>query len=255
MNPRLAKQLIYGFFYLLILGLITLVIWYYYDRILPTPTCFDNLQNQEETGVDCGGPCVPCEVSTLQPFDVYWRKVLSADENQSAVVAEIRNPNSNFGADFFEYTFNIYGENNQKIGSINGESFIYPSEIKYLMEVGGKIKPQDVVNIELSFDKISWKSKEEFPKPQMQIRDIKTEADQPILLTAIIKNESSYALSKIKIIGFVFNRFGLRIGVSKTELNRLSPFQETTFKIVFPNTINSSEINLDATKVFVEVKR
>ena len=255
MNPRLAKQLIYGFFYLLILGLIILGIWYYYARILPIPTCLDNLQNQGESDVDCGGPCAPCEISALQPFDIYWRKILPADENQSIVVAEIKNQNSNFGADFFEYTFDIHGGNDQKIGTVSGESFIYPGEIKYLMEVSGKIKPQDVENIELSFSKISWKSKEEFPKPQIQIRDVKTETTQPIFLTGIIKNESSYALSKIKIIGFVFNRFGLRIGASKTELNRLSPFQETTFKIVLPITINPSEINPDASKIFAEVKR
>ena len=28
------------------------------------PTCYDGIQNQGETGVDCGGPCLPCTVST-----------------------------------------------------------------------------------------------------------------------------------------------------------------------------------------------
>ncbi|MEL6986410.1 MAG: peptidoglycan DD-metalloendopeptidase family protein [Bacteroidota bacterium] len=28
------------------------------------PTCFDGIQNQGETGVDCGGPCLPCNVPT-----------------------------------------------------------------------------------------------------------------------------------------------------------------------------------------------
>ncbi|NOZ80076.1 MAG: hypothetical protein GXP63_00245 [DPANN group archaeon] len=27
----------------------------------PVPTCFDNEQNQDETGVDCGGSCDPCD--------------------------------------------------------------------------------------------------------------------------------------------------------------------------------------------------
>jgi hypothetical protein len=27
----------------------------------PCPTCGDHLKNQEEVGIDCGGPCVPCE--------------------------------------------------------------------------------------------------------------------------------------------------------------------------------------------------
>ena len=28
----------------------------------PTETCFDNIQNQDETGVDCGGVCPACDV-------------------------------------------------------------------------------------------------------------------------------------------------------------------------------------------------
>ena len=30
------------------------------DITLPAPTCTDGIQNQGETGVDCGGPCPPC---------------------------------------------------------------------------------------------------------------------------------------------------------------------------------------------------
>lgn len=30
------------------------------------PNCFDNIQNQNETGVDCGGPCIPCEKEVVE---------------------------------------------------------------------------------------------------------------------------------------------------------------------------------------------
>ncbi|MEM4244818.1 MAG: hypothetical protein QXR60_01255 [Candidatus Nanoarchaeia archaeon] len=29
-----------------------------------TPTCYDGIQNQGETGIDCGGPCTPCTTCT-----------------------------------------------------------------------------------------------------------------------------------------------------------------------------------------------
>lgn len=32
------------------------------------PSCFDNLQNQNETGIDCGGPCISCEKETVEMF-------------------------------------------------------------------------------------------------------------------------------------------------------------------------------------------
>jgi hypothetical protein len=33
------------------------------------PSCFDNIQNQNETGIDCGGPCLPCEKCPLSCDD------------------------------------------------------------------------------------------------------------------------------------------------------------------------------------------
>ena len=44
----------------------------------PTPTCSDNIQNQGETGIDCGGPCPACSASanqlTLKPG---WNQISS----------------------------------------------------------------------------------------------------------------------------------------------------------------------------------
>lgn len=31
------------------------------------PTCYDKMQNQGETGIDCGGPCLPCEKEVKPP--------------------------------------------------------------------------------------------------------------------------------------------------------------------------------------------
>ena len=33
------------------------------DSSTPAPTCTDGIQNQGETGVDCGGPCSACPTS------------------------------------------------------------------------------------------------------------------------------------------------------------------------------------------------
>ncbi|WP_437807064.1 PKD domain-containing protein [Sorangium sp. So ce1078] len=33
----------------------------------PAPTCDDGIQNQDETGVDCGGPCAPCDSGVCDP--------------------------------------------------------------------------------------------------------------------------------------------------------------------------------------------
>ena len=36
------------------------LIYTYLHLALPTPTCSDNTQNQDETHIDCGGSCPEC---------------------------------------------------------------------------------------------------------------------------------------------------------------------------------------------------
>lgn len=42
------------------------------------PTCTDNIQNQGETGVDCGGPCSPCPESSCEmPTTIFANNIVS----------------------------------------------------------------------------------------------------------------------------------------------------------------------------------
>jgi len=51
------------------------------DEMAVTPTCADGLKNGDETGVDCGGACTPCETGTDNP-------------NNPDETGEIENPDS-----------------------------------------------------------------------------------------------------------------------------------------------------------------
>src|SRR4030042_1047573 len=137
---RLLKQIIYGVGYLAVFFLIGFLI--YNSHFKPAPTCFDGKQNQNETCVDCVGPCASCEIRTLSPLEAIQIKRFSGD-NQAVVTAEVKNPNLNWGADQFSYTFDVYGKNGAKIKSIAKTSFIYAGEIKYLLEPAG-ISPDDI---------------------------------------------------------------------------------------------------------------
>lgn len=39
------------------------------DEQAVTPSCIDGIQNGDETGVDCGGSCTPCETGTENPIE------------------------------------------------------------------------------------------------------------------------------------------------------------------------------------------
>ena len=78
---RLAKQIIIAIiFFLILAGFGFLVYW----NILPNPSCFDNIQNQNEEGIDCGGPCQSCEAAALKNLEIIWGDVEVKDGTKLA---------------------------------------------------------------------------------------------------------------------------------------------------------------------------
>lgn len=248
MNSRLAKQILFGAGYLIVLFLIVFTI--YFIWLKPGPTCFDNKKNQGETEIDCDGPCKPCEIKTLKPLEISLIKYFPSS-NKTAVVAEIKNSNTDWGADYFDYFIEFYDKDNNKIKTIKNKSFIYASEIKNLFELA-EFDSKIIAEAKISFENLNWKPKEKFEKPIIQLREIKMEN---VVLSGFLKNSNAYKLAKIKILGFLYDQYGILITVSKTELENLPAFEERLFKINFPKDINIAGVDFNKTKIYVETIR
>lgn len=238
MGKRLVKQILYGAGYLTVFFFVIFIIYLLWFK--PAPTCFDGRRNQGELGIDCGGPCPACEIKTLIPPESSQVKYFPADD-QTVLAAEIRNLNLNWGADYFSYTFDIYGDEGIKIKSLTKNSFIYSGEIKYLFEPV-EINFKNIKDIKISFSDINWKSAKEFPKPSVQVREIKTESTDRdgagVIISGFVTNNNAFGLSKVRIIGFLFNQSGTQISASKTEMENIKAFEEKSFKINFPKNIS-----------------
>ncbi|MBI5306724.1 hypothetical protein HZB04_04055 [Candidatus Wolfebacteria bacterium] len=236
MDKHFIKQLIYGSGYLSIIFLFLII--FYFIFLKSAPTCFDNKQNQNETEIDCGGVCVPCDLKNALPLENSWIKYFSAN-NKAVLTAHIKNSNLNYGADSFSYSFKIYDKNKNEIRTIKKKSFIYNSDVKYLIEITD-IDYSIIGGVNLIFSDIIWKTKEELKKPKIIIREKSTKASdngEGVEVSGIIKNDSPFSLSKATLVGFLNNNNGIKIGASKTELENFNSFGEKFFKIFFPINI------------------
>ncbi len=196
MGKRLVKQIIYGSGYLTILFLILLAI--YFIWLKAAPTCFDNKKNQNETGVDCGGPCAACEIKKLSPLQSIWNNYFSIN-NKAVLSAQIKNSNADYGASRFSYAFDIYNKSGAKIKTISGNSFIYASEIKYIFE-STEINYSDIGEIKISFSDVQWLIDNKFPKPKTQIREklVKIgDSGRGVEVSGYIVNDNAYPLRKL----------------------------------------------------------
>ncbi|MBN2197776.1 peptidoglycan-binding protein [Candidatus Wolfebacteria bacterium] len=250
MNKNLSKQILFGGGYLIVLFVIIFIIYSFWFKA--SPTCFDNRQNQGETGIDCGGPCLPCEIKTLVPLEASRTKYFSAD-GQTIILAEITNVNLNWAADSFNYSFDIYGENNLKLKKITNKSFIYSGEIKYIFEPT-EIEFEKIKNIIVSFSDINWKESNNFPKPNIQTRGIKTEPANDngtgAIVSGFINNNNPFGISKVRIIGILLNQNNIQLSASKTEIENIPAFGEKSFKINFPKSVSLIKTEPDWSYVF-----
>ncbi len=253
--PRLLKQFIYGFFYLVLLGMAAVI---FYLVLRPSETCFDGIQNQTETGIDCGDICgIDCELKYVQPL-VISRPMIFKSDGLISFIAQIKNPNLHYGSDRFEYKINFYDAQNSLLDSLDRTSFIYAGEAKNIIEAAVRV-PGFVYRGEAIVDlaTISWKPSSDWQAPILDTIGIKSVLkDNGVAVSGSVKNPSNFLISKIAISAIFKDGWGTPLAVSKTTTDNLSPFQERSFQIFSP--ISSSvqkSIDLKATQILIEARK
>jgi len=200
MDKYRKKQVRIGLVYLLILVIIV------------------GIQNQGEAGIDCGGPCPPCAWQLQKDLEVIFFQAIPTQENYVDLVARIRNPNSDFGAESFSYVFNLYDSEDKLIISRKGSSYILPRETRYFIEQ--KIKTEaDNPRIEFKINNVKWQEVVEYQEPELLIKNLDfIQSEDLSQLSAVLENRSSYDFSKIDVWAVLFDSQSNILGVNKIEL-------------------------------------
>src|SRR5882724_1701953 len=145
--------------YLLIPLILTLAVFslFYVKYIYTSPTCFDGVRNNLETGVDCGGSCsLLCSGDSLSPV-VLWSKAFNVTGSVFNAVAYIQNPNSKSSAKNVTYEFQFYDQSNNLITSRSGQTDIPRNKSFAVFESGINTGGRIIKRTEFSFtDTIQW---------------------------------------------------------------------------------------------------
>lgn len=155
MEKRLFKKIIVAS----VIGLIIFSIGLnLYLKHQPIATCSDNKKNQKEEDVDCGGPCIPCELKYNPPLVLQETPYfIINDSNKIDIIFKILNKNDQWGAKNFSYKINLYDENNQKQTLLKSD-FILPLDLKTIIlpSVDVSFVPKRI-EIEINKENIEWK--------------------------------------------------------------------------------------------------
>lgn len=227
----------------------------YLTFLKSTASCFDNKQNQNEESVDCGGSCISCDLKALRPLSFSPAQIFE-NNGLISLLTEVNNSNLNYGSDNFEYQINFYDAENNLLDSKLRTSFIYAGETKELVEAGLNIKGR-IAKAEIVLGNINWKPTTEWQTPIIETNNLQFSMNQEAaVVNGEARNPSNFQISEIIITAVLLDQFGREIGVSKTEIKNLSPFQKTSFQVFAPfNPLVKASINLNATRVTVKARR
>ncbi len=212
------KQLTFFALFLLAISIVIVIIL----TKLATPTCFDNKQNQEEEGVDCGGPCKNQCLGEVKETLVLWTKFFEISKGKYDTIAFIENPNLFLGLPSVKYQFKLYDKDNVLIAIRDGETFINPRETFPIFETNIDTGQRVLSRAFVEFEKnINWERTEK-EKPQLVVSKKQFSNLLPFpRLDATINNKSISSVDNIFAVTILYNKDKNAIAVSATKIDSI----------------------------------
>jgi len=204
-----------------IIGFIVLIIVFFIVRhnARQIPTCFDNEQNQDERGVDCGGVCsLVCSADT-RPIAVAWHRALPVTSDVYNVVAYVQNTNVAASAQNVPYTFLVYDRDNILITERSGTVSIPPNQRIAVFQPGIKVENRTPALVDFRFDQepIWFRSQEHFATQNIITSSLSWEReDSSPTLRADVMNTATFDMRDVRVVAVAYNAQGNAFAVSQT---------------------------------------
>ena len=212
---------------LVVVGLPLYSLWHH------TPTCFDNMQNGLEQGVDCGGTCIRLCKALETPAVVVWQQAFEVEPGLYSAVAYIQNPNLNAESKGIPYTFTLRDKNNGIIAERKGVTHIPPGKNFAVFE-SNIIIPKTAGSIHTSFEftgEFDWTVAPKNP-PEISVQhQVVDGLSKTPTITADIVNSSFTKVGRVDATAIVYDVNGNAIAASKTYIDGLD--KQSSAPVVF----------------------
>ncbi len=236
---RRAKQAFIIFLYLLFLGVfLGGLFWAFFYT---APTCTDGKQNQDETGIDCGGVCSQYCVADLasEPLVIEDTELLAYSAATSDAIGTVTNKNTKAALKSATYTFRVYDKNGMITTEQSGKFSLLPRESRILSALGLTVPFARDLKTELVITEEEWVAFVDFTEPP----NIRVANQQFTLLSGsagyaeakgLLQNESPYDIRTLTIVVVVRDSIGKALSVNKTVMNTVQSGERRDFRLVWP---------------------
>ncbi len=227
--------------------------------IKKTASCFDNLKNQDETGIDCGGSCSKVCKASAADINVHYRRVFKVSEGIYSVVAEVENLNSTYVSFDVPYTFKIFDKDGVTISEVKGTSYIPQHGTFIIFEGGLKTGTRIPQNVkfeiqanptwyEVGKGDISNSSLPRISNEELINGEATTSTSVTPIYKATLVNDTLNQISNIEAIALLSDVNGNAVASSKTIIDNIAPQSEKnivfTWRIPFTSNIVNKHVYL-----------
>jgi len=245
---RFTKQLIIGCIFTLIVtgGILSI-----YGFFTPDPTCFDNIQNQGEDGVDCGLVCGILCLPAPEALVVKASQILSTGEQEYDFVLQISNPNTIYGSEDIAYEIIFINLGGQEITRRSGTFYILPGQTRFIIET--KISSSDIPQVgQVALGEPAWfriqgpEGVVDFPLKREQYRKVRDNLHE---FEAVILNNSDFDFDQVDVAILLVGEGGSLVGATKTNIRTILARSERGFKVSWPFVVSSevARVQVEAT--------
>lgn len=195
----------------------------YFKFIKHTPTCFDNILNQDERGVDCGGACAKICPDEARPLVVHFERVFKSLDGVYSVIAMIENVNRSVYATDVPYYFKVYDDEGVLLEERRGTVLIPPSRtfpiFEYAIYAGERLPKNTTITFP---EPIKW-VKGSYVEPFVKISGQTFETiDGKSIVKASLYNSEVYDIKNIVNIAMIYDKENNLLKASQTVIDQLN---------------------------------
>lgn len=227
------------------IGCLTYFLFFY-----TAATCFDNVMNGTERGVDCSGECTRICPIEIVPPQVLWAESFRVVEGQYNAVAYLENRNATAATPRLAYTFTLY-DNNEVLAVRSGTTILPPNSTYPVFE--GRLLTKDKrtptrTTLELTPAEV-WVptvvGRDQFRTTNIALSG----ADAKPRLVAQVENTTITDATKVEVVATIFNQLGKPVTASQTFVDTIPGQSKREVIFTWPEpiakTVRSCEVPSD----------
>jgi len=233
------KQATYG---IIVIAFLVIVVSLpaYYLFFRHAPTCFDNIQNQDEQGIDCGGICTKVCAPQAQAPILHYQRFFKVTDGVYSVVASIENPNTGVYAVNVPYVFRLYDADNVQVAERRGSAYMLPSTVFPIFESGVMTGQRIPVRASFEFTDTPLWQKKPYQLAKLVVIDQTLTGSSTPRVDATIQNTEDYTVSNVEVVAVVYDDNNNAIAASHTIVDSLAPHATAQMVFTWPEPFTGS---------------